>query len=338
MNNYPIPNIILTSWNALEFTQFTIDSLRKYTTVPYYLTVVDNGSGSEVINYLKSIKADGYLKDVKLILNKKNLGPGKAFSQGIDARDSDYFCLINNDIALSENWLQKLFANIQTDDKIGLLGTLRPATFVKHPFTNKSAKEVVQSLETENLTPAEELNAFCMGISYDEFVNKIIEVNDTGLIVYNDLPFHVVTCCVIGRNSIIQEIGGIADPIFTTYGSEDTDVSWRLVSNGYKFAVATDVYIHHFKHKSLKANKVNRDLVLKVSNSKFFLKWEKVIKDFLLRMDVERGNIADIMENKEYEDFWFLRRLNEDIKFWVDNDWNPQSHQIAVDYLENIKL
>lgn len=60
--------IVQPSHNALELTKASIDSIRRWTSVPYELWIVDNFSDSPVVDYLKN------QLDVNLILNRTPIG------------------------------------------------------------------------------------------------------------------------------------------------------------------------------------------------------------------------------------------------------------------------
>lgn len=53
-------------------------------------------------------------------------------------------------------------------------------------------------------------------------------------------------------------------------------------------------------------------------NKKFYAKWEKVIYTFINK-EIQAGkNVLDLMSNENNYDYWFLRRLNENIGFWKE--------------------
>ena len=58
---------------------------------------------------------------VKLILNKENLGFSKANNQGIKIAQGQYIFLLNSDTYLIENSFKKLLANIKSRSKLGVI-------------------------------------------------------------------------------------------------------------------------------------------------------------------------------------------------------------------------
>ena len=108
----------------------------------------------------------------------------------------------------------------------------------------------------------------------------------------------------------------MADPIFKTYGTEDIDLSWRIGFSRYKAAWVKSSYVHHFRHKSIQRNELDFKKCVKQNNAIFYEKWRHTIDDLLLQKDYQGNSIYDCMTKEDIEDFWFLRRLNENIHFY----------------------
>ena len=114
----PKVNIVMPTWNALEYTKITLSRLFESTKVPFTLTIIDNASRKETIDFLKKIKSQGSCIKINKIFNQKNLGSGRAFNQGWQIsreEDIEFTCLINNDLYFSRGWLEgysKLKRNI----------------------------------------------------------------------------------------------------------------------------------------------------------------------------------------------------------------------------------
>ena len=120
-HNISIPStftvsIIILCMNNLEYTKKCIESIRKNTTVPYQLVVVDNGSIDETPQYLRSIMADD--KDILIRLHK-NIGFGPGNNLASKVVKTEYICLVNNDCEVEEGWLEQL---IEASKKGGLIG------------------------------------------------------------------------------------------------------------------------------------------------------------------------------------------------------------------------
>lgn len=292
---------MVSCWNALEHTKVTLGSL--FTTVhhPFLLTIVDNSSTDGTKEYLESLKPSSFCEKLTIISNRENRGAGEAINQGQKISEMvgvKYTCLCNNDLLFSNNWLELLENEMESDDTLGILGILRPAIDTLHHIRPESAKSVVDNTPKE-YSISEELRYFQGDYTFEETAKMLVLKNGGGVQVLRCPPNAVITCCALVRNSVSNKIGSFSDPQFKIYGSEDIDLSWRLEKAGFRCAILKDVYIHHFRHRSITASNLDRDKCLIENNVKFFNKWKETIFAFL---EEEQKRGEDIFSNMEAED------------------------------------
>ncbi len=124
-------NVIIVCWDALEYTKTTINSLFESTSnYNYRLTIIDNNSKPNAIEYLKSIEPPSNVK-MDIIYNNSNVGIGNAYNQGLEKsieNNCRYTVFCNNDLLFSDGWLQKMVNVMNSNDHIALLNPLRPST------------------------------------------------------------------------------------------------------------------------------------------------------------------------------------------------------------------
>ena len=103
-------NITIPVFNRPELTRVTIESIRNTrTSIPYVVTVVDNGSDRETVDILLRLKAEGLIDT--LLLVESNLGVSLAANLGWQAVESDLYLKLDNDIQLIDpDWLTGVFA------------------------------------------------------------------------------------------------------------------------------------------------------------------------------------------------------------------------------------
>ncbi len=118
-------DIIIPIWDQPALTRRCIEALRVKTRTPYRLILVDNGSGEETRRYLETLGSAGG-GDVVLLRNPENLGYLRAVNQGLKASgSSEFVCLMNNDIAVTEGWLEHMIAFARSRDDAGLVTCLQ---------------------------------------------------------------------------------------------------------------------------------------------------------------------------------------------------------------------
>ena len=83
----------------------------------------------ETKDYLTDISQKN--DDIHCIFNKDNLGFAKANNIGIKDSNGHYIVLLNNDTIVTKGWISGLIRNLESDDKIGIVG----------PVTNNISNE-----------------------------------------------------------------------------------------------------------------------------------------------------------------------------------------------------
>ena len=113
-----LTSIIIVTFNQLEYTRRCVESIQRLTDEPYELIFVDNGSSDGTVAYLKS------LAGATVIENTDNRGFPAAVNQGIAAAKGSRILLLNNDTIVTTGWLRRMLAALDSDPKIGLVGSM----------------------------------------------------------------------------------------------------------------------------------------------------------------------------------------------------------------------
>jgi GT2 family glycosyltransferase len=314
-------NVVVISWNALDFTRTALRRLFETAHHPYTLTVVDNGSDDGTVEYLEALSPSGSCTDIRTVMNTRNLGPGGAYSQGYDVSrelGARYTALCNNDLYFQDQWLERLEASMDENETIGILGTLQPTSGVIHPASaTLDAKNMLKSAPS-GVSIREELDHFFQGDDFDKGAESIISANGGGIQYLESPPDAVPTSCAIVRNRAIEQVGFVADPRYEIYGSEDIDLAWELGKLGYRCAVQNDVYTHHFRHRSAKASGLDIKECLRENNHKFVDKWFDTIAALFDKYSDLGVRPSELMETEDNKSFLKLRRINDNVGFWRD--------------------
>ncbi len=149
--NPPVLNITIPVFNRFHFTQKTILALRKTaTSIPFTVTVVDNGSEPALRERLVELRNHGLIDN--LFLLPCNMGISCACNIGWKSVDSPFYMKIDNDIEfIDPNWLDKLFQLWSHGHPLSTLGpALTPARLRQNPGTIESPDGIL-GICTENL-------------------------------------------------------------------------------------------------------------------------------------------------------------------------------------------
>jgi GT2 family glycosyltransferase len=99
----------LCRWNQLEFTRHCITALVRHTRRPWELIVVDYASTDGTAVYLGGVH-DAAAVPVTMICNRENRGFAAAINQGLAAARGEYLVMLNNDVVVTDAWLDQLTA------------------------------------------------------------------------------------------------------------------------------------------------------------------------------------------------------------------------------------
>jgi GT2 family glycosyltransferase len=234
-------SIVMLSWNAPEYTKLALESIRRHTDGEYEVVIVDNGSKAETVEWLRT------LQDVRVIYNESNRGYAGGNNQAIAAARGEYVVLLNNDVVVTEGWLD------------GLLGAFDriPGLGVSAPRSNRIAgDQVTVDSDYANL---EAMQAYA-ALRRRRFRGE------------GYLTDRAIGLCLCIDRRVIQEIGGI-DERFGAGNFEDDDFSLRGRGAGYRIFVCDDVFIHHFGSQTFAANNVDWSATMRENWKKFARKW-----------------------------------------------------------------
>ncbi len=238
----PDVGIVIPVHNQLEATRNCWLSIKKNTSLPYQLVLVDNGSSEEV-----TYEADQ--NNIEVIRNESNMGFAYACNQGIKRTYGEYVVILNNDTILPPGWLQKLMRHMESDESVGIVGpsTSFASTIQQIPVSYKSERELYEFSEDV----------------YEKNRHRSVEVEK------------IVGVCMLMRRMMLDEIG-LFDTRFGIGNFEDDDICLRARLAGYKVLWARDAFVHHEGSKTFRSIDVDYGRLMEENRRRFTAKWAPV--------------------------------------------------------------
>jgi GT2 family glycosyltransferase len=251
-------SIIMLSKDCLDFTKKCLDSLAAYTK-NFELIIVDNGSDDKTIDYLKSLKK---FKDLKLVLNGKNVGVPYGWNQGVKLAKYDYMAIINNDVIFTPNWLyhlQKCFDDM-TDCSVA-----SPTTCYS------SGLQCDWKLEPKRFDMSQaDMNSYAANLEFGYVDTKVY-------------GFAFLT-----HKKVIDKIGVFDYKRYGMGSAEEADFFWRSKQVGFKVYWVKHSYIHHYGHMTYKKGNTGINLnQLRLASRKKFDDRVKNDPNLFIENDVE---------------------------------------------------
>ncbi|MCX7748472.1 MAG: bifunctional glycosyltransferase family 2 protein/class I SAM-dependent methyltransferase [Clostridia bacterium] len=239
MINEKLSSIIILTHNQLEYTKLCLDSIRKYTHVPYEIIVVDNASTDGTVGYLEQ------QNDIRLIKNIENKGFAAGCNQGIMASGGEYVVLLNNDTVVTCGWLSNLISCFSHVENAAAVG----------PVTN-------------NIYGSQKIRA-----EYDD-ISKMQEFAEQ----FNNQPpkyekvLKLVGFCMLIKRQMLDIIG-LLDESFKVGNYEDDDLCVRIILRGFDLYICRNTFIHHFGRTTFDTLNVSYQSIMETNKNVFKEKW-----------------------------------------------------------------
>lgn len=239
-------SVHLVTWNGAKYLPYLFDSLRKQTLKDWELFILDNNSPDNTVEILQK-EIQNFPVPCNLTINKNNLGFAGGHNQIYKKTDSDYFLLLNQDIYLAPDCLEKLKLFLDEHQEVAATSPrLMKWNFaeITQLGLEKSLSNTVDAIglkifRNRRVIEWQTARDWRMGNSpiVDDLMNKTeVEV------------FGVSGACPVFRRSAINQVafadGAMFDESYHSY-KEDVDLAYRLKSSGFQAAVLPGAVAYH---------------------------------------------------------------------------------------------
>jgi GT2 family glycosyltransferase/predicted Zn-dependent protease len=242
-----LASIIVLCCNEVEYTRLCLESVLQYTRPPYELILIDNGSSDGTPAYLEEVSKRPGPARVEVIRNKANRGFPAGCNQGLAKARGRYVVFLNNDVVVTEGWLEGLVRWALHDwPTVGMVGAV----------TNYASGPQQVPVDYTSLDGLESFAAR----RRREFGGKALE-----------FP-RLTGYCLLARRDVLDRVGGY-DERFGTGFFDDDDLCVRVRQAGCRLLVALGVFVHHFGSRTFAALGVDCQKQLTENFERFKAKW-----------------------------------------------------------------
>ncbi|OCK52496.1 glycosyl transferase family 2 [Chryseobacterium sp. CBo1] len=214
--------VVILNWNGKNWLQKFLPGVVRFSD-DAEIYVIDNHSTDDSVEFLKQ-----KFPSVKIIINDKNYGFAGGYNEGLKKINAEYYCLLNSDVEVSENWIKPVLNLFKKDSAIS---AIQPKIL---SFNNKQYFEFAGAAGglIDNLG-----YPYCRGRIFDDLEEDKGQYNDETEI------FWASGCCFFIRSNDFWEQNGFDERFFAH--QEEIDLCWRLINSGKKVFYTGKSEVYH---------------------------------------------------------------------------------------------
>lgn len=258
---------VMLNYNSKYFPKMCVEAFyRSKGDFDFEFIAVDNASTEhESVGYLENAEKKGLVKLIKL---SKNVGFGGGNNVGAANAQGKYILILNPDIFVNEDTVQKMVSCMDAHPDIGVLG---PKLVYPNDDVQDSCRRHMSFIDLViKRTFLRKIPV--LGRRVSKYVMEDFDHNKV-----QDVDLLVGACFMIPRH-VYEKIGGFDERYFLFM--EDFDLCREIRKAGYRVVYYPETSVTH-NHKRLSGGSVLRLLGRKVfwihimSASMYFWKWRK---------------------------------------------------------------
>ncbi|MDF2552471.1 MAG: glycosyltransferase family 2 protein [Chryseobacterium sp.] len=214
--------IVILNWNGKNWLEKFLPSVISYSqNAEVY--VIDNFSTDDSVNFLQT-----QFPTVKIVRNDKNYGFAGGYNEGLKSIDAEFYCLLNSDVEVTENWVDPILDLFKKNIQIA---AIQPKIL---SFTHKNYFEFAGAGGglIDNLG-----YPYCRGRVFDDVEEDKGQYDDETEI------FWASGCCLFIRSKDFWEQNGFDERFFAH--QEEIDLCWRLKNSGKKIYYTGKSKVYH---------------------------------------------------------------------------------------------
>ncbi|WP_179007795.1 glycosyltransferase family 2 protein [Winogradskyella forsetii] len=239
--------VVILNWNGKALLEQFLPSVLKYSE-DAVIYVADNASNDDSVAFVSK-----HFPTVQLIQNIENGGYAKGYNDALKHVEEPLLCLLNSDIEVTENWLQPIISEFNTDITTAII---QPKIL---DYKNKTHFEYAGAA-----------GGFIDKLGYPYCRGRIFDTIEKDQDQYNDIRtiFWASGACLFIRNAVFKDLNGFDESYFAHM--EEIDLCWRAFNKNYKTTYVGTSTIYHVGGATL-SNANPKKTYLNFRNSLFTL-------------------------------------------------------------------
>ena len=247
----PVVSIIIPVYNEFNYTYNCIKAIYRNSGDVSYEIIVANDCSTDITTSIEQI-----IRNVRLINNKVNLRFLLNCNNAARHAKGKYILFLNNDTQVQKNWLKPLVDLIESDEKIGMVGS-------KLVYPDGRLQEAGGIIWNDGSA----WNYGHLANADDPEYNYVKETD------------YISGAAIMIKSGLWNEIGGFDERYIPAY-CEDSDLAFEVRKHGYKVMYQPLSVVVHFEGVSNGTDTTSGLKAYQVVNSKkFYEKWKQELEE-----------------------------------------------------------
>lgn len=221
--------VAILNWNGKNWLEKFLPSVVRFSDGAD-IYVIDNASTDDSVKFLQL-----NFPSVKIVINSKNSGFAGGYNEGLRQIDAEYYCLLNSDVEVTENWIEPVLNLFEKNSDIAAIQPKILSYNDKNKFEFAGAAGGL----IDNLG-----YPYCRGRVFDEVEEDKGQYNDETEI------FWASGCALFIRSKDFWNQNGFDERFFAH--QEEIDLCWRAFNQNLKVKYCGKSTVYHVGGATLK--------------------------------------------------------------------------------------
>jgi GT2 family glycosyltransferase len=281
--------IVILNWNGQKFLSQFLPAIVQYAPAYSEIVIADNASTDSSISFLKN-----NYPTIKIIQNNDNGGFSKGYNDALQHIEAEYYCLLNSDIEVTENWIEPIVELLDNHSEVAVV-----------------QPKLLSFKDRNQFEYAGACGGFIDYLGYPFCRGRVFEHLEEDVGQYNNAieVFWATGAALFVRSAIYHQLKGLDEDFFAYM--EEIDFCWRVKSLGYKIMVEPKSVIYHVGGGTLPKDS-SRKTYLNFRNNLFLLlknlPKRKLIPVLLLRFPLDQAAALFFLLQGYVKDTWAVLR------------------------------
>lgn len=239
--------VVILNWNGKDLLQQFLPSVLNHSPeAEIYLA--DNASDDDSVAYVST-----HFPEVHIIKNSVNEGFARGYNQALKQIDADIFCLLNNDLEVTENWLTPVIECFNREAETAII-----------------QPKILDFKKKDHFEYAGAAGGFIDKFGFPYCRGRIFQTVERDKSQYDDSIdiFWASGACLFIRKKVFDQLDGFDESFFAHM--EEIDLCWRTFNLGKRIKYVGNSRVYHVGGATL-SNTNPRKTFLNFRNSLFML-------------------------------------------------------------------